>query len=213
MKIILPIILFVLISVNLLADEYKVGDHELMLMPTAFTMPKGKSYFSDYELVFLNLVHAPTNRMHLGFFTLFPITSTMLESFTVGIKQNYFKSGNVNLALWGTYTPRISGATLGNVLSFGKPDKSIHLGLSFFGDVSKDLDPEFVYMVGARYKKLIIEYTNVKTWADNDFDGIFTIGFRFGGDNICFEIGGFRPVQDLDINIFLLPLLKGTVLF
>ncbi len=52
------IILFFLFSVPLVSfpqtSGFGAGDHELMLQPTAYTMPAGTSYLTDYELFFLN---------------------------------------------------------------------------------------------------------------------------------------------------------------
>ena len=102
MKTVFFIILF-LIAFNVFAEEYHVGDHELFLMPTAYTMPKGTFYFSDYELVFLNFTAAPFNGIHVGVFTLFPITSDFLNTLTFGIKQNYYQSHNFGSAVFGSF--------------------------------------------------------------------------------------------------------------
>lgn len=50
------------------AREYAPGDHELVFMPTAYTMNTGEVYFSDYEPISLNSVFALTNSTHIGFF-------------------------------------------------------------------------------------------------------------------------------------------------
>ena len=62
MKRILIFVVILLLTNGLFGREYKVGDHELCIMPTAYTMPAGNSYFTDYELFFLNFTFAPTNR-------------------------------------------------------------------------------------------------------------------------------------------------------
>jgi hypothetical protein len=202
----------------LFSQGYQVGDHELMFMPTAYTMDKGSSYFSDYELFFLNFVYAPTATTHLGVFTLFPITSDFLETATIGLKQNYARMNNFAGAVWATYTPKSSWIVLGNVFSIGKVSNSLHLGIGGVSDMdATDSDWELIYMVGYRHdfsKKfsLLVEYTNSETSVEEDFNGLISIGVRFRSENVAWEIGGFRPLEDTG-DLFLLPLLKGTFMF
>jgi hypothetical protein len=82
------------------AQDYKVGDHELLIMPTAYTMEAGDSYLTNYELFFLNYTYAVTSSTHLGIFTLFPITSEFLKTITFGLKQKYIDGDFINAALW-----------------------------------------------------------------------------------------------------------------
>lgn len=199
---------------------YRPGDHELLLMPTAKTMKKGQWYFSDYELLFLNFTFAAGENTHIGAFTLFPITSDFLESITLGIKQNYFRNEKFQAAVWGTYTPKASGLTLGNVFSYGGSDASLHIGLSGATGVDdEDSGWEFVYMLGGRVNVshkvcLMAEYTNFSTAAENGFDGLISFGFRFIGESIAWELGGIRPLEGTgDADFFMVPLLKATVLF
>ena len=78
---------------------------------------------------------------------------------------------------------------------------------------------EFVYMLGGRVdisRKicLIAEYTNFSTGAENGFNGFISIGFRFIGESVAWELGGFRPLRGTgDADFVLFPLLKATVLF
>jgi hypothetical protein len=200
--------------------KYRPGDHELLLMPTAYTMEDNQWYFSDYELFFLNFTYAASNSTHIGVFTLFPITSSFLETITLGIKQNYLKSEKFQSAVWGTYTPDAGGLSIGNVVSFGQGGSSFHLGLSGWTGVDDESDHwELLYMIGGRIdisRKtcLLLEYTNANSAAKNGFEGIISLGFRFIGESVAWEIGGFRPLQGTgDADIFLIPLLKATVLF
>ena len=209
------LVFVILVATNLTAEVYHVGDHELFLMPTAYTMPKGTFYFSDYELFFLNVTGAPFDGTHLGVFTLFPITSDFLKTLTFGIKQNYYRSYYFSSAVFGSFTPDYPGFTLGNVLSIGTPKTSLHLALSLIDDFSGDTEPQVLFMSGIRYHVIILEYTNLKSWAEKDFDGIITFGFRFGGKKISWDIGGFRPINKEITNstLILLPFLKATVHF
>ena len=130
MKRIIVFVVILLLANGLFGREYQVGDHELCLMPTAYTMPVGSTYFTDYELFFLNFTFAPTNRTHVGFFTLFPVTTDFLQTFSVGVKQNYVKKENFESAAWFAYTPEIEGISIGNVVSISKENSSLHLGIS-----------------------------------------------------------------------------------
>ena len=196
--------------------EYQVGDHELLLMPTAYTMPKGKSYFSDYELFLLNYSRAVTSRTHVGIFTLFPITEDFLKTVTLGLKQNYFRSPKAESAFWLTFTPDIGSFTVGNVISVGKRATSLHLGISAAFEAEDD-EKEFIFMVGfhaatSERVSFIFEYTNFSSFIEEDFNGLFSIGVRFRGDRMAWEIAGIRPLESSEGLLFF-PLLKATVFF
>jgi hypothetical protein len=203
--------------VGLHAHEYQVGDHELLFMPTAYTMEVSQSYFSDYELVFLNYTYAVTPSTHLGIFTLFPITKEFLETVTLGVKQKYLNSDFVSSAIWVTYTPKVSGLTIGNVFSFGKPSHGFHIGLATASSFEENTDAwELILMLGYRVDisqklSLLAEYTNAKAAIDEGFNGLFSIGIRFRGESISWELGGIRPLESTGDFLFA-PLLKATFL-
>lgn len=68
-------------------SHYQAGDHELAIIPTAYTMEKGQSYITDYELWFLNYSYAISNQTHISAFSLFPISSDFIESVSIGLKH------------------------------------------------------------------------------------------------------------------------------
>jgi len=210
------ILCLVLVS-GIQAQEYQVGDHELLLMPTAYTMETGQSYFSDYELVFLNYTYAVTPSTHLGIFTLFPITSDFLETITLGAKQKYLSGDFVSGALWVSYTPKVSGVTVGNVFSFGKPSHGLHVGIASASSFEDNTDEwPLIIMVGYRVDlsgklSLLAEYTNVKAAIEEGFNGLLSIGIRFRGESISWELGGLRPLESTGSFLFA-PLLKATFL-
>lgn len=202
---------------NIPAQEFKPGDHELMLMPTAYTMPAGNSYFTDYEVVLLNYCYAPGSSTHLGIFTLFPITTDFLESVTLGIKQNVFRSENFSTSFYSSYTPKSGIFSFGNVISIGKPSKSVHASLAYFKGENSN-DEQWVIMLGGRIDpsenvSLIAEYTNIKnsSWS-NDFNGLVTFGVRLRSTNMSWELCGMRPLEDAG-DLIMIPLLKATYYF
>lgn len=198
------------------AASYQPGDHELLFMPTAYTMDQGNAYFSDYELFLVNFSVAPTSRTHIGLFSLFPVTTSFLETLTLGGKQNYYRSEYFSAALFGTYTFKQKFFSLGNVFSYGHKERSLHLGVTYTG-TSKG-DAEWLFLLGGRWdfsKKVsgIIEYTNGKSLLeDADFNGLLTFGVRFRTETISWEIAGIRPLADTG-ELFLIPLLKATICF
>ncbi len=198
--------------------DYKPGDHELLIMPTAFTMNKKTVYLSDYELFFLNLTFAPTSRTHIGFFTFFPVVSSFLETFSLGIKQNYLRQPSFEAALWSSYTPKISTLSIGNVFSYKAGKHSFHLGLGSFVNLEdKSKSTEFMYMGGANLELsrnicLLAEYTNLSSLADKNFNGLISVGFRFRSEKTAWEIGGIRPLEKVE-GLILFPILKATLTF
>jgi len=209
------IVLLILMPFILAAQNFQPGDHELFLMPTAYTMPKGNSYFSNYELVFLNYTFAQTPTTHIGAFTLFPITKDFVETFTFGAKQNYLKFNKFQGALWATYTPKIKGITIGNVFSIGKKSNSLHIGIGA-ATADEASQWELLYLIGYRKdvsKKvsLIAEYTNSQTLLEEEnFNGLISIGARFRGGSVSWELAGVRPLESTGDFLFF-PLLKATI--
>jgi hypothetical protein len=199
--------------------EYVVGDHELIFMPTAYTMPKGSKYFSDYELIFINFTFAPTDRTHIGLFTLFPITSDFLDYFALGVKQNYYKSLNVESAAWFSFLAEADGISFGNVLSMKNDKTSLHIAISQV----KGFDAsqwETIYMLGAKSKlggttSFIIEYGNTSSAIENDFDGLLTFGIRLHSSKLAWDLAGVRILGlDEDVTgLLLLPMIKVTAKF
>jgi hypothetical protein len=199
---------------------YQVGDHELLLMPTAYTMQSGQSYLSNYELFFLNYSYAPGNSTHISAFTLFPITKEFIETLTFGVKQKYLNNESVKAALWTSYTPKISLLTFGTVLSFGSGPDGLHVGISTANSLDADNSSdswELIYMAGYRLDtsrkiSLIFEYTNFSSAVDENFNGLLSLGIRFRGQNITWDLAGIRPLESTE-GLFLIPLLKATFLF
>jgi len=198
-------------------SEYVVGDHELIFMPTAYTMPKGSKYFSDYELFFINLTFAPTDRTHVGFFTLFPVTSQFLDYFALGIKQNYFKTQNIESAAWFSFLAEAEGISFGNVISIKNSNTSLHIAISQVNgfEASKW---ETIYMVGAKNKlsdsaAFIIEYGNTNTAIENEFEGLLSLGIRLHSSKLAWDLAGVRILGE-DINdLLFLPMIKVTAKF
>ncbi len=191
------------------SHNYKVGDHELFIMPTGKTMPKGSACFSDYELFFLNYTFAPTDRTQLGIFTLFPVITDFLRTFTVSAKHNYYNKNHFSLAVLGSLTPDGHIATIGNVCSFTNNESSFHLALSRGFELNKYNSGETIYMAGVKLGHFIAEYTNSKSLIDDiNFDGFITAGFRIGGKKLAFDIAGVRALHQ-DLGLFIaFPLVK-----
>jgi hypothetical protein len=208
------LIFLILIFTGLGAQDYQVGDHELLIMPTATTMPKGSSYFTDYELFFLNYTYAITSRTHISAFTLFPLTTSFYETFSVGIKQNYFRSSSFQAALFGSYTFKGPVIFLGNVFSYRLKSFQFHLAPTVYSDGEEG---EFIALGGvawapSRKTRFMIEYTNMAGLWEESFNGFLSVGFRFIGKEISFEIGGLRPLEHTGDLLFI-PILKATKYF
>ncbi len=199
-------------------DAYRPGDHDLLIMPTAYTMEKGNWYFSNYEILFLNLTYAPTGRTHFGIFTLFPITTDFLESVSLGIKQNYLRTPDISSAVWGSYSPKGEFYILGNAMSFGSRPHTFHLNLMYINDTEgySDFDVPLVFALGyagdtSKRFTFLFEYYNV--FENFAFDqSLIVLGFRLRSGDISWELGGFRPLTDAG-DLILFPILKATIYF
>ncbi len=217
MKQIITLIIILFLANGLFGRDYQVGDHELFAMPTAYTMPAGNTYFTDYELVFLNFTFAPTNRTHAGFFTLFPLTTDFLETFSIGIKQNYLRTEKFELAAWLAFTQQIEGFSIGNVISINGKKASFHLGLSGMTAIEAD-EWEYLFMMGSNFDltdntSLIVEYENTNSLIEDDFDGLISFGLRFKGERVAWDFAGVRPLAEDTGKFLLFPFIKATVYF
>ena len=198
-------------AVNIPAQNFLPADHELLLMPTAYTMPEKNSYFSDYELMLLNYSYAVTSSTHLSAFSIFPITTQFYESFSVGFKQKLFTYNSIQTAMYGTYTPKGSTFSIGQVLSVGVPNKSFHCSLAYvkFVEAGK---PLWIVMAGLRMDtsentSLLFEYENATAAYEEGMSGIISVGLRIRSTNMSWEIAGMRPLEDTGDLLFI-PLLK-----
>jgi hypothetical protein len=192
------------------------GDHEILLTSTAFTMKKGQSYFTDYELFFLNYTFAISDRTHLGLFTLFPITSDFIKSFTIGVKQNIIQIDNFAASLSGAFIPETSNFYLGGTMTLGSIRNNLNLSIGSFSESS-----EFLLSLGAQVTmnettSFLVEYISTDSGISNDVsNGLFTIGIRLRSEAMAWEIGGFRSLNNGggDSDLILFPILKATIVF
>jgi len=107
------------------SPEYRGGDHELLIAPTAYTMPKGYVYLTNYELFFLNAGFAATSRTHVSAFVLFPMVPEFLRTFFIGMKQNYWYSSTFASAIWGVYNFDLGILAVGNAFSIGTMQSNV----------------------------------------------------------------------------------------
>jgi hypothetical protein len=199
------------------AQEDPQREHDLFVMPTAFTLEKGQSYFTDYELFFLNFGYAITPKTHISVFTLFPITVDALETFSIGFKQNVLNTQSMGMAFFGSYTFDNRGYTAGGLASFIlSPKASLHAGIGVTGDTELN-GTEMLFLGGLKLEltqrtALIAEYTNFQTGIENSFKGLINIGVRFRSKRMMIDFAGLRPLESTGDLIFF-PFLKATVIF
>ena len=219
MKILNLIALWTTMISFVVAQVYESGDHELALMPTAYHMEKGQSYFTDWELVFLNYTYAITNKTHVSILSLFPMTTEFTNSLTLGIKHQYLNSGEVRASGILTHTPNNGFTSLGTVVSLGKKASGLHIAtgmLKFFNSDNSTEHNEWVYAMGYRIDSskrtsLMAEYANFTSFAEENFNGYISLGIRFRTHNVTWDLSGIRPLEKTEDFLFA-PLLKATFL-
>jgi len=201
----------VLLSVTMFSQQFTPGDHELLLMPTAYTMPEKTSYFSDYELLLLNYSYAVTSSTHLSAFTFFPITTRFYESLTLGFKQKVWSTDILQTSAYGTFTPKESLFSIGEVFSFGERRRSFHFSIAYVKFV-EDVKPFWVYMAGIRIdasekSSIILEYEKLSAVGQEGGTAMLTFGLRIRSTNMSWEIAGMRPLEYTG-ELLAMPLLK-----
>ncbi len=210
-KIKLVLATLILLPLNFYSQNYSPGDNELLLMPTAYTMPEKNSYFSDYELLLLNYSYAVTSSTHLSAFSFFPVTTRFYESFTMGFKQKVIAYKSVQSSVYGTFTPKGSAFSLGDVVSIADGKNSFHFSLGYT-KVAEDAKPFIVFMAGLRIDpsektSLMFEYENVSSTFEEGSAGMISLGLRIRSTNMSWEIAGMRPLKSTG-NLLFIPLLK-----
>lgn len=224
----LTLIFMILIAVTALsadnAAQFLAADQSLMTLPTAYTMPKGRSALTNFELVLMQYSYAITDRAHLSAAMVFPFNKDMIKTFSAGGKYNYYRGDKLQAALWGSYTPDPAVGTLGNIFSYGNPKLSGHLITAGVANLRESevrmliglggivsLSPR-VSLIGESYyvPGNVIDIEGEDEL--NDDIKIILMGVRFRGDKISWDLGAGRPLEDMG-DILALPFVKATFMF
>jgi len=210
-----------LITSLLQADAYQAGDDNLMIMPTAYTMEAGRSYFSDYEIILIDFHYAITSNLGIGCTTIFPVTTHFLETLTIRSRFKYLDLEKFKGAIWAAYIIHPNALILGNVFSIGKKASSFHIGLGTFSALNPDGSSALMGMLGYRidvskkhslFAELIHTSSALDLSEEEDLTGYMCFGLRFRGDTISWEIGGFRPYASDTSELLFFPIIKATVM-
>jgi len=217
MKKIILLMAFLIVCNFLFANDYRTGDHELFLMPTAYTIPEGTSFLADYELIFLNYSISPEAGSQLGVYSLFPISAEFLDSFVLQAKQKLIKYKKLQSAGIIGFAPKSMGYGIGNTVSLDFDNKYLHLGIAAVGEFEED-EIEAIYMAGGTIDvgettSMILEYVNTSSLIEDEFGGAIAFGFRFRGETINWELGLTRPLGYETEVFWAYPLVKATVFF
>ncbi|MDD2331512.1 MAG: hypothetical protein PHI68_02535 [Candidatus Cloacimonetes bacterium] len=193
------------------------GDQTTILLPTAYTMPKGKFSLTNYQVFFIQLTYAATNSTHLSIGSIVPFFEEFSRTLSFGFKQRYLSKGQFNSAVFAFVNPDSEILALGNMLSVGAPTACISLGVGFAKDGREDFEsPAFTLSARKNLSKKVAFMMEVGTTLEemeDNADGMLTFGFRFIGDSISWELGGVRPLgKDMDY-IYFIPILKATFEF
>ncbi len=200
---------------------YESADQSLFVLPTAYTMPKGKSAFTSYELVVVHLTKAITDRINIGVGMVFPFTVDVLQTTTVGGKVNYFKNKSVQCAAFGSITPFIKnsspGFNIGHVISLGTPKSSFHIVVDKpFSDLEDVRKNGFLAAFGgiSNLSERIAAIGELYVYvSDQPPAEVISLGVRFKGKNISWDFGGIRPLG-VNLGGFLaVPFIKATYAF
>jgi hypothetical protein len=217
----LMLLLLLLGSITLWSQEadrqFQAADQSLMLMPTAYTMPKGSSTFTDYEIFIVQYAYGVTGRTHLSIGMPFPIVADAFQYSALGIKQNYLKYQKLQGAFMVTWMPKVEGGALSNVFSYGNEKASVHgfVGVSF--DYDKIQSGTLLALGGivstSKRVALMAEVISSSAILEEEANGLLNLGVRIKGDKMSWDLGGFRPLAGDTGTFLLFPLIKMTVLF
>jgi hypothetical protein len=199
------------------ADKFMAGDQSLLLMPTAYTMPKGKISLTDIDIFIGSCSYAITGSTHISGAMIVPLNTELFQSFTVSIKQNYLKTGMLQSAAWANYNPALGGAVIGNVVSLGDYNGSVHIAAAWSTDLNK-IYKDYAIMGGGMFNlsksiAVIAEVLSTSQIYEDYEEGLVSAGFRFKSPRITLDIGGCRLLKDNPDDLGFFPLAKLTMLF
>lgn len=222
MKAIIIVLILVLASGALLfAQEtettFQAADQSLLVLPTAYTMPKNKHTFTNYEIFIVQYAYGLTDRTHLSIGMPFPIFVEAFEYSALGVKQNYLRYGKLQAAATLTWFPKAEGLGLMNIVSYGTPQASAHTHVGVVMSYEEIADGAFLALGGlvnvSKRIALISELMTVTEAMDEEGGQLFTVGVRFKGEKLSWDLGGFRPFTGDTGGFLLFPLVKMTVMF
>jgi len=208
--------------------QFLAADQSLMVMPTAYTMPKGMSSVTDFEVLLLQYSNALTDRLHLSAGMMFPVSKEAIKTFTLGTKFNYYRWHQFQTALWASYTPDPQTSTVGNIVSYGNTSASLHLLTAAMLDFNNG-EQHFVYGLGG-IKTLSKRVSGIGEffyfpWTfdfdeddpdiqdDQELDKVALIGIRFKGQKMSWDLGAIRPVGIDMGDLIAFPFVKATFMF
>lgn len=197
-------------------NTYKPGDHELLIGPTATTMPKGTWYFTSYELLLLNVGYSFTDDFQVGVFSLFPMTSDFVETVSLGAKYRLFENDNFSVGATSAILFEVGVYNVGAVTTYRNNKLTLNANVSYSGKGGEDggitVIPGIQYEMSDRFS-LLGEYVSLSGTRDiTDNVSFFFIGGRWIADKMSFDFGGFRPT-DGGGELLLIPYIKGTIIF
>ena len=196
--------------------------HTLMLMPTAFTPPKGSVVARDFELLFLTLGYSPTNSTSVVVGAMFPVT-TEFNAITMGIKQGVYQQANGAIAIVGNVTVPISEEInnaaflwlLNVVASYRFADKvGVHVAAGGIGAQGRGEGARSASVAAGTdirltsHIKLLGEVLHGGTSFDPSSTAtLINVGVRIHGERLSADIGGMRTVQEVG-DFFIIPLVS-----
>jgi len=222
MKVLITVLILILASGALLfaqeeAPVFQAADQSLLVLPTAYTMPKGRHTFTNYEIFIVQYAYGLTDRTHLSIGMPFPIFVEAFEYSALGIKQNYLRYEKFQAAATLTWLPKAEGLGLMNVISYGSPQASAHAYVGMVMSYEEIKNGAFLALGGmvsvSQRIALISELMTVSAVLDEEGGQLLTLGVRFKGDKLSWDLGGFRPFTGDTGDLLLFPLVKMTVMF
>jgi hypothetical protein len=206
--------------------QFLAADQTLMIMPTAYTMPKRTSAFTNFELFLLQYTYAYNDRIHLSAAMVFPVVKDAVKTFTLGTKINYLRMDKFQSAVWLSYNQDSKILSVGNVNSYGTPALSAHVSAGIItrsvnngGILEYEAEDDLIHvgfgLMNSLSKRASL-ITELHLGRDSDFsdtEGLLLVGLRFKGKTLSWDLGGFRPVSEDMGDLIALPFVKATILF
>ncbi len=198
---------------------YRHGDSGLLIMPTAYTLPKGMFQASTWWFGVYTLGYGVTEDIQLNFSSVFPFEKELLDGITGSAKYGLHQSEKVDISSWLTLTPLLDLVSTGVVGSSDLGRVRLHGGVGLGVDYvqSEYLD---VWMGGADFqmgKRRLLYFETISTTKSvfNELSNLIILGVRFYRQDFSYEGALVRVFEDSnkDSDWWWFPMLKFSLTF
>ncbi|MCD4828440.1 MAG: hypothetical protein K8R90_03295 [Candidatus Cloacimonetes bacterium] len=181
---------------------YRPGDRELLLWPTATTLPKGHFSYTNYYIFMHDLTLSPMNKLEVG--VVF-IPSGMniwtgqiyYHPPSVHVKWHFYSRKKIDIAAYTMWSSGLKSLLISSIFSYDAESLRLYFSpaLAYTGFDGKALN--ILYHGGVSYRpwkhfSFMVEYLSANAWDEVDLAGGLMYGWRWNGKYAQIDLGAIQ---------------------